>query len=123
MARVLVIDDDQSVRQVMAKILEHHGHEVDQAEEGEEGLELVRTRAYALVVTDLVMPGKEGIETILDIRSEFPDLPILAVSGGISVSKTGPLMDAAQLGANDTLAKPFTTGELMGAVNALLADA
>jgi DNA-binding response OmpR family regulator len=123
MARLLVIDDDPGVRSIMVRILERQGHEVDQASEGGEGLRLVMDNDYALVITDLVMPGKEGIETILELRSEYPDLPILAVSGGLSVDKTGPLSDAAQLGANATLEKPFTTEGFLAAVNGLLSPA
>ncbi len=120
MTRVLVIDDDSSIRDVMRKILEKEGHEVQEAGDGEEGMRFFRNGSYDLVVTDLIMPDKEGIETILELREEAPDVTILAVSGGLSVSKTGPLTDAKALGADATLEKPFSVSEFTEAVRRLL---
>jgi CheY-like chemotaxis protein len=120
MAKILVIDDDQPIRQTIRRILERQGHEIAEAVEGEEGMRLFRSGDFDLVVTDLVMPGQEGIETILALREESPTVPILAVSGGLSVSKTGPLEDAEALGANASLAKPFAAQELMEVVESLL---
>ncbi|HEX6361509.1 MAG TPA: response regulator [Albitalea sp.] len=121
MARILVIDDDAAVRDTIARVLRRAGHEVDMAENGVEGIRAYRRGGHTLVITDLYMPEKEGIETIMELRAERPDLPILAVSGGLHGDITGPLIDAELIGANATLAKPFTNEELQAAVERLLA--
>ena len=82
MGLILIIDDDSSVRGTMKKILEREGHEVREAEDGVVGLKLSREATPDVVVTDLLMPEKDGIETIMELRAEFPDIGILAVSGG-----------------------------------------
>lgn len=120
MARILVIDDDTAVRATTARILRRAGHFVQEAEEGEQGLRYYREAPFDLVITDLYMPGKEGIETIMELRAERPDLPILAVSGGLLGDIHGPLGDAELFGASASLAKPFTTEELQEAVRRLL---
>ncbi len=120
MARILIIDDDSALRQTMRKIVERIGHEADEAEDGAVGLRLFRERSYDLVVTDLLMPEKEGIETILELREEDPDVPILAVSGGMTLDRTGPLADAEALGADASLPKPFAVEEFSDTVQQLL---
>ena len=120
MAFVLIIDDDDALRGSMRRVLERAGHSVKEAADGEEGLRLYREEPTDLVVTDLIMPGKEGIETIQEFRQEFPEIRILAVSGGGSVDPQGPLFDAEALGADDTLAKPFDIIAFQEAVARLL---
>jgi DNA-binding response OmpR family regulator len=120
MARILVVDDDAAVRSTVQRILERAGHTVQVAENGADGLRKFREARHDLVVTDLYMPEKEGIETIQDLRAESPGTRILAVSGGLMGDKTG-LVDAELLGADATLAKPFTPEQLQKAVAALLA--
>ncbi len=120
MARILVIDDDAAVRRIIGRILERADHAVEFAANGAEGLQKFRTRRPDLVITDLYMPEKEGIETIQELRAEWPDLRILAVSGGLYGDIAGPLIDAELLGASATLAKPFTPDELQAAVARLL---
>ena len=122
MAKILLIDDDTALRKTMKKILTLGGHVSDEAEDGVAGLNLFRKGAYDLVVTDLLMPEKEGIETIIELREEQPGIKILAVSGGLSVDKEGPLADAEALGADASLPKPFSVEELLSAVNDLLAS-
>ena len=121
MATVLIIDDDDSLRTTMRKILQLEGHTVVEAAEGGEGITLFRESSVDLVVTDLVMPGKDGIETIQELRVEDPHIPILAISGGTSVDRNGPLTDAVAFGANASVAKPFTVEEFQEAVRRLLA--
>ena len=121
MADILIIDDDESVRSSMRKILERQGHTVREAGDGSSGLDLLRQKTPDLVVTDLYMPGKEGIETILDLRTIEPDLPILAGSGGgATVGRGLSLSDAEALGANASLAKPFSVEALQDIVEHLL---
>jgi DNA-binding NtrC family response regulator len=122
LAHILIIDDDDSLRVTMRKILQLAGHTVEEAEDGEVGLSVFRARPADLVVTDLVMPEKEGIETIQELREESPDLPILAISGGTSVDRDGPLLDAEAFGANASLAKPFDVTEFQDAVERLLTE-
>ena len=120
MARILLIDDDKPLREIIAATLAHAGHDVMQAADGQRGVELFRIEPADLVITDIIMPGQEGIETIVALHREMPELPIIAMSGGASHSKFYLNM-AAQLGAQRALAKPFTSVELLGAVNEVLA--
>lgn len=122
MARILVIDDDPSLRRTMRKVLERAGHDVVEAENGATGMSLVRDSPPDLVVTDLLMPEKEGIETIQEIRAEFPKLPIVAVSGAGSAEEGGPLLDAQLFGAEATLSKPFSVEELTETVERVLSE-
>ena len=120
MANILIIDDDDALRRIMRRILERAGHEVREAADGELGLALHRERAADVVVTDLIMPQKEGIETIMELREGDPDVKILAVSGGGVVDPEGPLTDARYLGADASLSKPFSVEDLQEAVSQLL---
>ena len=121
MARVLVIEDDADLRAVLRLILEAGDHEVLEAPEGESGLALFRARAPDVVLTDILMPGKEGLETILTLRHEAPHAKIIAMSGGGAiVSKQNALRSAADFGVRRTLAKPFSAAELLSAIDAVL---
>ena len=116
MAQILLIDDDDLLRGVLAKALVHAGHVVIQAADGQQGVELARATAVDLVITDLIMPVQEGVETIVKLRRERPDLPIIAISGGVTHSKLY-LDIAAKIGARRILAKPFTPQELLAAID------
>ena len=120
MPRILLIEDDDELRKVIAQSLEHAGHEVSQAADGRQGLDIFHVANFDLVLTDLVMPGKEGVETIIELRRENPDLKIIAMSGGMPRSSFY-LNLAGHLGAQRTLAKPFTPTELLGVINEVLA--
>ena len=122
MARILLIDDDDALRKTMVKILALSGHACDQAPNGEVGLRLFQAGEYDLVVTDLLMPEKEGIETIMELREEVPGVKILAISGGLSRDREGPLSDAEALGADASLPKPFSVTEFSQTVEKLLAS-
>ncbi|MEO6874002.1 MAG: response regulator [Opitutaceae bacterium] len=114
MARILLIDDDQPIRDMLVKVLSHAGHEVIVASNGFDGVALFRQQNADLVVTDLVMPHG-GLPTIRVLREEFPALPIIAISG----SRT-PLAMAGVLGATRTMTKPFKLDELVAAIAAAL---
>ena len=121
MCRVLVIDDDPFVRSMIERTLRTFGYRVEVAGDGDTGLDLLAVGGFDLVVTDILMPGKEGIETIAEIRTFHPDLPILAISGGGATSApNGPLEDALLIGADAILEKPFDVPELMKRVEGLL---
>jgi CheY-like chemotaxis protein len=120
MARILLIDDDDSVRTILGLTLVHFGHTVTEARNGREGVELFNAHGADLIITDIVMPGKDGLEILMELRHRPPHVKIIAISGG---GRTGPedyLRTAKLMGAATVLAKPFSTEALMVAVNALL---
>ena len=119
--KVLVIDDDDQVRRMATKILSAEGHEVIAAANGLQGVAQCRANRPALVVTDIIMPEQEGIETILTIRREWPQIKIIAISGG-GVGGIDVLQMARILGADDVLPKPFRAGDLRRRVRALDLD-
>jgi len=122
MAMILVVDDDVQVLDVMSEMLRLEGHEVAVAENGRLAVERLRSGGFDLVITDLIMPEKEGLETIADIRKLAGDVPIIAISGGGRVGPSDYLDTARFIGANATLAKPFGRQELITAVNGLLPE-
>jgi len=121
MPRILVIDDDVPFRSVLKASLEEMGHHVREAKNGDEGVSLYRQEPFDLVMTDLIMPGKEGIETIMDLRRITPGVKIIAMSGGSRVTSVDYLKIAKQVGAKHVLAKPFLYEELRAAISAVLA--
>jgi DNA-binding response OmpR family regulator len=121
MAHVLVIDDEAPIRALVRQILEAEGYQVSEAADGAAGITLLRTLPVALLITDIFMPGQEGIQTILEVRRHFPQVKLLAISGGTKKMTMDPLPTARALGAHGTLAKPFTPQELLAAVSAVLA--
>jgi DNA-binding response OmpR family regulator len=119
MARIVVIDDEEVIRSSLRRLLERAGHTVAVAADGEIGLALVQDGRTDLVVTDLIMPDKEGIETIQELRERHPAVRILAVSGAGDLTD-GPLVDAKLFGAHVILSKPFSNQELLAAVESAL---
>jgi len=120
MVRLLLIDDDVDVRTALALWLRRHGHDVVEAGDGGEGLKRLETETFDLVVTDIIMPDVEGIETIMRIRKGFPDLPVIAISGGGSGEPSQTLRPASRLGAHATLRKPFRPSVLGETIDRLL---
>lgn len=120
MSAILVIDDDASVREVVSEMLRLEGHEVIIAENGRDAVPLLSARHIDLVITDLIMPEKEGIETISEIRRFDSRIPIIAISGGGRLGPGDYLETARYIGADATLAKPFARQELLAAIDALL---
>jgi len=120
--RILVIDDEPTTLDLLRRILEMHGYEVSEATNGQEGVEQFQKHPCDLVITDMVMPVKDGLQTILDLRSEAPDLPVIAISGGGTISKERYLAVAGYLDKVITIAKPFAIEEITGAVEKLLQD-
>lgn len=121
MAIILLIDDDDLLRGMLAKTLELEGHTVFQADNGQAGIDLFHSQRPDLVITDLVMPVQEGVETIMRLRQLSPRLPIIAMSGGVPNSKLY-LTIAAKIGAHRILPKPFTPQRLLEAVNETLRE-
>lgn len=120
--RILIIDDEQIVLEVLRKILELEGYEVVTAFNGAEGIEVFRQKPCDLVITDMVMPEKDGLQTILDLRKETPDLAVIAMSGGGTISKERYLAVAGYLDGIITITKPFSLESITGAVAKLLLE-
>lgn len=123
MPRILIIDDDEGLRRVLGQILVRAGYLVTAAVDGGEGLKSFRNEPVDLVVCDLIMPDKEGLETISALRKEFPAVKIIAISGGARVTGYDFLPAASGLGANVALAKPFTREHILETVEQLLGRA
>lgn len=115
MARILIIEDDDLLREVLTKAVEQAGHTVMQARNGQEGVDLFKVSRADLVLTDLVMPVQEGVETIMQLRQHGADVPIIAMSGGVPNSNLY-LKIATGIGAHRILAKPFTPQQLIEAI-------
>jgi DNA-binding response OmpR family regulator len=119
MARVLVVDDDFQMREMLGVILERKGYDVMTASDGKLAVQLQQKSPFDLVITDIIMPEKEGLETISELRHSFPCLKIIAISGGGRHRPDGYLELARQLGADRILAKPFGSWEIINAVKDL----
>lgn len=120
MSRILIIDDEPHILLMLKKMLEQSGYEVDLAANGVEGIELFRKSNADLVITDIIMPEKEGLETIREMRRIKHDLKIIAMSGGGKVSADSYLEIAKIFGASRVISKPFTKSEMVSAVKELL---
>lgn len=119
MALVLIIDDASTVRELIRRMLGAE-HSVIEAEDGEAGLALFQERQPQLVITDLLMPKKEGIETIQEIRRQGREAKIIAMSGSTGPGRELYLDAARKLGADAVLTKPFNAAKLLEIVNGLL---
>jgi len=117
MSCILLVDDHAEFLAVQQQLLEEAGHTVVTATNGFKALSAVDAGVFDLVITDIIMPGKEGLETIIELRRRHPLLKVIAMSGGGRVGALSYLELAEKLGAIHTLEKPFTGAVLMEAVN------
>lgn len=117
--KILVIDDDAMVRRMVGRVLASEGHDVVSAENGRRGMAAVHQQRPQIVVTDLIMPEQEGMETIVAIRRDNPDTKIIAMSGGVAVGNIDLLKMAQLLGADDVIEKPFRARDLLDRVRAV----
>lgn len=121
MAKILVVDDELSIRVMLTHMLEQDGHEVIVAEDGEQGIILYHENLPDLVISDLVMPNKNGIDMILELKKEYPGLRMLAISGGGGITGAFDYLPTAKLvGANNILKKPFGINDLRTALTDVL---
>ena len=118
MARILIIDDEEVVRMAIRKMMELAGYEIAEASDGEEGVRLYRQAPADLIITDIQMPRKNGVKVIQELRHDFPEVKIIAVTGHAPEA----LSVARQLGVNHTFTKPFRMHELLEAVEELLEE-
>lgn len=121
MARILVIDDDFHMRSVIKQMLEKKGHQVVSEENGDLGINRYRKEGFDLVITDIVMPDKEGLETIQELHKVDPDIKIIAISGGALKGPPQSYLELAkQFGASESIEKPFSWKQLIDTVNQVL---
>jgi len=116
MANILLVDDEVAILSLMEGLLRLEDHSVTRAENGREALLKMKGTEFDLIVTDLVMPEKEGLETIMEIRKENPSVKVIAMSGGGFVNASEYLALASAFGVSATLMKPFSKDELLRAV-------
>lgn len=122
MTSILVIEDDDLFRQALATALTERGYTVTQAADGEQGVKMFRAAPTDLVLTDIVMPNKDGTTAVAELRRDFPRLGIIAMSGGIAHQPALYLKIAGAFGANRTLLKPFDLPTLLAALKEVRAE-
>jgi DNA-binding response OmpR family regulator len=118
MARILLVDDDEHLRSMLRLTLTHFGHTVVEADNGKEGMRQFHQAKFDLVITDIVMPEREGLSVLMELRGKKPPVKIIAMSGG---GVADYLHMATAMGAAKVLAKPFSNEVLMAMVKELLA--
>ncbi len=119
-ARILIVDDEAPMRFVIEHLLHAEGYRVATAPNGEVAMEMAERQSFDLILIDLIMPRKDGIETILALHVSQPDTRIIAMSGGWNGGSNSYLRLAAKIGATLTLAKPFDRATLLGAIESEL---
>lgn len=120
MKKILIIDDEPHILLMLKKMLERAGYDIDIASNGLEGLTLFRKDPSDLVITDIIMPEKEGLETIREMKRMQSDLKIIAMSGGGKISADNYLHTARIFGASRILEKPFTQQQMVDTVHELM---
>ena len=120
MRKILIIDDEPYILLMLKKMLERAGYEVDLASNGREAMEIFEKNSADLVITDIIMPDKEGLELILEMKKQTPELKIIAMSGGGRISPESYLECARHFGAEKVFQKPFKQKDLVRAVKQLM---
>jgi len=120
--KILIIDDDQQIRKLLRQVMEWAGYEVIEAEDGREGMLKQGQQHADLVITDLIMPEQEGLETITLLKKQYPEIKIIAISGGGRIGPEAYLPAAQGLGADRVFSKPFDVLHLATTVKELLAN-
>jgi DNA-binding response OmpR family regulator len=118
--RVLIIDDDEQIRVLLEQMMHWAGFEVMVAENGKVGMQLQQQNPADLVITDLIMPEQEGLETISRLKKDYQGIKIIAISGGGRIGPEAYLPAALELGADKVFSKPFDVQEIVDAVREML---
>lgn len=116
---ILIIDDEVQIRDMLTQMLTREGYQVSNASNGKEGMKICHELPVDLIITDIIMPEKDGIEMILELRKDFQDLKVIAISGGGRLGPDGYLEMAKKLGAHRTFFKPFNRKEMLEAIKEL----
>lgn len=122
MIRILIVDDDFQMREMLGVILERKGYDVKTASDGRAAMQLQSKKPFDIVITDTIMPEKEGLEIISELRRGYPRVKIIAISNDGRYKPEGYLELASQIGADRVLVKPFGSWEILGAVRELAAN-
>jgi len=132
MDKILVIDDEEDIRIVLRQVLERAGYDVSVAPDGKKGLKLLAEQGADLVITDVIMPGIDGVATVQEIREKFVNTKIIVISGGGNVAPlqyepgaiatNAYLASAKNAGADRTMTKPFDRQELLDVISELMTD-
>ena len=122
MARILVVDDDLNVQKLLKKVLENAGYEVLVASDGPSAVTIARDDPPHLMISDILMPGMDGIDTMVELRREYPHVKVIAISGGGHIAPENYLKIASEFGATRTLLKPFTPLKLIALVKEMLGE-
>jgi YesN/AraC family two-component response regulator len=122
MARILLIDDNYMLREALTRVLAEAGYEVNTAANGRLALQLFQSLVFDLVITDIVMPEMDGLEFIQEMKQYYPQVKIIAISGGGRCSPQDYLEIAGALGVSATIAKPFANREFLAMVEGVLSS-
>jgi CheY-like chemotaxis protein len=122
MACILIVDDDQQVRELLSTLLTRKGFEIAEALNGREAIEYCNSRIPDLVLTDIIMPEKEGLSTIRELKAKYPSLKIIAISGGGgNRGEAGDLLEKAkELGVTHGISKPFDLNVIISTIRVVL---
>lgn len=120
MSKILIVDDDQQLRDMLRQFLDWEGFDVIESSDGEKALRILHEYKVDIMITDIIMPEKDGISLVRDLRKQYPDLKIIAISGGSRhIDPQNPLKIVEKMGVDRTFTKPFQLSELLDAVKEL----
>jgi len=122
MKSVLVVDDEPGMREMVKQLLLNEGYHVLEASNGKHAMEFLKNESPELVITDIIMEEMDGVEIILEIRENYPDIKIIAMSGGSKISSEDYLESASDLGADRIFNKPFALSDMLNAVKELIEE-
>ena len=122
MSTILIVDDEESIRDVAAAILEKHGHQTVRAGDAEEAVSAIEAGGIDLALVDVVLPGRGGLDLLMQIRADYPALPVVVMSGKVRTDASPFRTLAKQFGARFVLAKPFSSRELADSITSALAS-
>lgn len=120
--KILLVDDDHFILTLLTGMLAEEGYETTQADSGEAALQLLREGAFDLVITDIFMPGKNGIELASYVKSHYADVPVLAISSNFDAARSADALGLTSYFADDSLSKPIKKEDLITSVQTLLSN-